>query len=386
MSCACGPFWTRLVMASSKACTKDTGNSRSAPDTASIGVLSSTSATSASSVSAPRKRSDMSSARRASPSFSAKRAARGVTSSPRSVGSNWHPTSRLNTITPSLVLAHQPLPVGAKETCLHRIFGRFLLAFSPALAPTPKTPPPPAPGMPPFVPSRFPRSPRRRPSSSSLSLPPEGSRSRGPASVTLLLSRRSMTPSKALDFVNANFFNNAWPFTSYMHTTLASPPASSNAPSALYARVLKFRPAAMFEPLRRSPITFPPAMSRLPSIVPSSLASLGSHRNTCPSNVALAICFPSGRNATHNTSCACGSTSVWPRPSYTSHIRTVLSHDPETKTVLSGENASDVTGPWWPARMSSSRPVFRLQMKIWKVSTEPAQTTSPVGSTARDTN
>ena len=183
----------------------------------------------------------------------------------------------------------------------------------------------------------------------------------GPASVTRLESRRSIVPSSALLLLSGNFFSSARPSTSYMHTYLPFPPASSSAPSAEYASVLNDL-LALAVALRKSPITLPPAMSRLPSIVPCNCASLGFQRNTWPSRVLTATCFPSGRNATARTSCACGRISVWPLPSYTSQRRTDLSHDPEARSADSGEKERDVTGPWWPERMSSMRPVFMDQM------------------------
>mmetsp|Transcript_341 Transcript_341/g.1305 ORF Transcript_341/g.1305 Transcript_341/m.1305 type:complete len:295 (-) Transcript_341:1730-2614(-) len=294
MSCKCGPLVTRNAIASSKGAKSAAGKSRSASATASVFVRSRTSATSVSSSVAPRNRSAIRSARRASPSLNAARAAAGVTFSPKSVGSNAAPTSLENTITPSVVDAHHPEPVGANATCLHRIRGRFFLsALLPPPAPKPP-PPPPAPGIASFSfpapgrPVRCPRAafraasrsaPRRRPSSSSESESP-GRRSSGPASVTRLESRRSMVPSKALLLVRWNFFSSALPATSYTHTDFESPPARSNAPSALYANVLKLFPAATLAPERKSPTIFPPAMSRRPSMVPSSFASLGSHKNT----------------------------------------------------------------------------------------------------------
>ena len=80
----------------------------------------------------------------------------------------------------------------------------------------------------------------------------------GPASVTRLESRRSMVPSKALLLERWNFFSSALPATSYTHTDFESPPARSNAPSALYASVLKLFPAATLAPERKSPIDLPP--------------------------------------------------------------------------------------------------------------------------------
>mmetsp|Transcript_12623 Transcript_12623/g.57324 ORF Transcript_12623/g.57324 Transcript_12623/m.57324 type:complete len:214 (+) Transcript_12623:541-1182(+) len=211
----------------------------------------------------------MSSASLASPCRSARLAADGVTSSPRSVGSNAAPVSRVNTITPSVVDAAHPCPVGANVTCLHRITGRFFTS-SPLLRDEPAPFHAPAPGRdppgPPLPAPPRPRSPRLKPSSSS-SESDAGSRSIGPASVTRFESSRSIVPSSALLLLNGNFFSKALPSTSYMHTYLPLPPASNTAPSAEYARVLNDL-LALAVADRRSPMTLPPAISRRPSMVP----------------------------------------------------------------------------------------------------------------------
>mmetsp|Transcript_14518 Transcript_14518/g.42394 ORF Transcript_14518/g.42394 Transcript_14518/m.42394 type:complete len:260 (-) Transcript_14518:408-1187(-) len=172
-----------------------------------------------------------------------------------------------------------------------------------------------------------------------------------------------------------------------MHTYFDAPPATRNVPSAPYTRLVKHAPLSRLPAARRSDARRPPRMSRRPSMMPSVLASCGSQSVMQPSSVDTASCLPSGRNATASASCVCCSVSIAPLPLYTSQVRAVLSQEPVTSMPpSSGLKATHDTGPSCPDRMSSRRPVFRLHTYTWKLSTVPAATISPPGSTATHPN
>lgn len=104
---------------------------------------------------------------------------------------------------------------------------------------------------------------------------------------------------------------------------------------------------------------------------------------SCPSKVETATCFPSGRTATRRTSaCNCNDSLYWLRLKIL-HSRTVWSQLPLITTPPKGANANDEIGASCPANPSSHWPVWTDQIWISNESREAAQTTSPLGSTAR---
>mmetsp|Transcript_14208 Transcript_14208/g.42912 ORF Transcript_14208/g.42912 Transcript_14208/m.42912 type:complete len:295 (+) Transcript_14208:1552-2436(+) len=118
-------------------------------------------------------------ARRGAPAARAACTAAGVTSAPRSVGSNTAASSSDHSTTPSVVAAAQERPVGASDTARVRMTARRV---------------PPVPGMPPSA-LGSPPGPSSSPSSS---LASSLMRSAGPASVMLREFNWSSTPSSDL--------------------------------------------------------------------------------------------------------------------------------------------------------------------------------------------
>mmetsp|Transcript_11131 Transcript_11131/g.38674 ORF Transcript_11131/g.38674 Transcript_11131/m.38674 type:complete len:220 (+) Transcript_11131:2234-2893(+) len=123
-------------------------------------------------------------------------------------------------------------------------------------------------------------------------------------------------------------------------------------------------------------------MSRRPSIVPRSCASVGCQNVMCPSSVATATRLPSGRKARARQSCWWSSASTPPFRSNMSHTRSVLSQLQLTKIPSTGLNSRPETGAVCPAITSSRFPLFTSQHITSKVSMQPAAMISPEGSTA----
>ncbi len=89
----------------------------------------------------------------------------------------------------------------------------------------------------------------------------------------------------------------------------------------------------------------PPAMSRRPSMVPISIASMGFHKWIWPSSVLQASCLPSGWYANVSTSWVCVSVSTLPLPSNTSQSRTVLSHDDDARISCKTDAQQEAWNP-----------------------------------------
>ena len=112
-----------------------------------------------------------------------------------------------------------------------------------------------------------------------------------------------------------------------------------------------------------------------------------SQKLSIPSSVAVQSSFPSGRKANAKTSLLCSSDSrLSLRPVKTSHSLTVWSHEEDAKIHNEVEKLNPEIGPSCPDRISNNLPVCNCHRKIENGSKDPAQITSPLESTASESN
>ncbi|KAJ7197983.1 hypothetical protein GGX14DRAFT_667304 [Mycena pura] len=90
-----------------------------------------------------------------------------------------------------------------------------------------------------------------------------------------------------------------------------------------------------------------------------------------------------GGNGTESTGSPCPSSFCSSVPVAASQIRTVLSDEPDTMRVPSGENATDQTASPWPSSFCSSVPVAVSQIRT-VLSDEPDTMREPSGENATD--
>ncbi|KAH3665461.1 hypothetical protein OGAPHI_003645 [Ogataea philodendri] len=304
-----------------------------------------------------------------SPSFSTARVASGVTSTSKSNGSKTRLSSTLYTSRPSVEAHANALAVGENCTLVTRISGRV---------------------------ERAAKSPRFEPgsmlsarllSSRSDNSPSSSISSMAPASVMFFELRNCIVPFSCMLFDTVNRLRSTSFGRSYKQIELLFPAATKDSPSKLYAIVEKYLPLAELPATKRSSTCLPVMMWLLPSIWRTCLPFSTSQKVICPSSVAAATSFESGRIVRARHSCSTSNGSLVCVREKMSQILIVLSHDALASLgEPSVPKLRHEMGPSWPASWSRSCAVCTDHTWMLKSSKEPAHTMSPLGSTAKQLN